>query len=220
MKRLLIAVLIFNLVACTSLHSHEKMAQQQAATAGLVAVAKPHFNATFVAPSAVFSRYKNIIINDLDLSQAIIVAPGPKYSSDQSWTLTDDDKRFYQARFSESAKRSLLDSGLFAAVTMTDVDTLLLKTKITEIAPHASKDDIKSRPNLMDVYSEGFGRMTIVFELYDATTHELIMLATDQHDLGKTWEKNNRVQNNLQIRLAFDFWLNQLKRELIAAEKR
>ena len=221
MKYLLIFILSLSVIACSVTRPHEKLAQDQAAQANLVAVAKPHFDASFISPTTVFSHYKKIIINDIDLSQTVIIQPSSKNAFDAPWVLSDDDKQFYQARFSESAKRNLLDSGLFTLAANGDAnsDTLVLKTKITDIAPHASKDDFKSRPNLMDVYSEGFGRMTIVFELYDATTNQLIMIATDEHDLGTMWELNNKVQNNLRIRLAFDFWLSKLKRELNAAAK-
>jgi len=219
MKYLLIVVLSLSIVACAVTHPHEKLAQDQAAQAGLVAVAKPHFDATFISKTAAFSHYKKIIINDIDLSQAVIIQPSSKNSFDAPWALSEGDKQYYQTQFSESAKRNLLDSGLFTLAASSDADTVVLKTKITDIAPHASKDDFKSRPNLMDVYSEGFGRMTIVFEFYDSTTNQLIMIATDEHDLGAMWELNNKVQNNLRIRLAFDFWLSKLKRELNAAAK-
>lgn len=221
MKQLLLIVLLsLTAGACTAIHPHEKLIQDQAVQAGLVAVVKPQFDAAFVLRTTDFSRYKKIIINDLDLSQATIIQPSSKYSFDAPWVLNEDDRRYYQTQFSESAKRSLLDSGLFVLTTTNSADTLVLKTKITEIAPRASKDDFKSRPNMMDVYSEGFGKMTIVFELYDSTTNQLVMVATDRHDLGTMWELNNKVQNNMRIRLAFDFWLSKLQKELSVATAR
>ena len=62
--------------------------------------------------------------------------------------------------------------------------------------------------------------MTVVFEIYDSISNKLVASATDEHDLGSMWEENNRAQNNLQIRLAFDFWLNNLGKELTAAVKK
>lgn len=219
MKHLVvIIVLLFSMVACSGLQHHEKIIQQQAQQAGLVAVAKSRFDAAFVAPATAFGQYKKIIIKDLDLSQAAIIEPRSQGFT-QPWTLNDEDKRYYQARFAESAKENLLDSGLFALAADSAADTLVLNTRITEIAPHATKDDAKSRPTLVNVYSEGFGRMTIVFELTDSVTHKLVMVTTDEHDLGTLWEQNNRVQNNLRIRLAFDYWLRSLEKELSAAKK-
>lgn len=214
-----ILILLFGVAACTGLQQHEKIIQEQAQQAGLVAVAKSRFDAAFVAPATAFGQYKKIIINNIDLSQAAIIEPRSQGSFAQPWTLNDEDKRYYQARFAESAKENLLDSGLLAPATGSAAGTLVLNTRITEIAPHATKDDAKSRPTLVNVYSEGFGRMTIVFELTDSATQKLVMVATDEHDLGTLWEQNNRVQNNLRIRLAFDYWLHSLAKELSAAAK-
>jgi len=62
--------------------------------------------------------------------------------------------------------------------------------------------------------------MTIVFELYDSVSNKLIFLSSDEHDLGNTWEKNDRLQNNVQVRLAFDYWLRSLSQELNAISKK
>ncbi|HWV16717.1 MAG TPA: DUF3313 family protein [Cellvibrio sp.] len=210
-------VIALCLTACSGLQPHEKIIHSQAQQVGLVEVKKSRFDAAFVAPSAAFAQYKKIIIRDLDLSQVTIIEPSSQGAFARPWSLSDEDKRYYQTRFAESAKKNLFTSGLFAPAATSAADTLVLSGKITEIAPHAVKDDFKSRPGLMDVYSKGFGRMTIVFELTDSVTQKSVMVATDEHDLGNMWELNNRVQNNLRIRLAFDYWLRSLEKELSAA---
>lgn len=211
--RYLSAIAVFILSACSTVQQHEKIIQHKAQQEGLHEVAKSRFDATFVAPAADFGRYKKIIINDLDLSQVIIIQPSSQPFA-QPWTLSDEDKRYYQARFAESARENLLASGLFLPATADTADTLVLTARITEIAPRAAKDDSKSRPNLMNVYSEGFGEMTIAFELADAATQKLVLLASDDRELGSFWELNNRVQNNVRVRQGFDYWLNSLEKEL------
>jgi hypothetical protein len=218
--RVLAAVLAVSLSACGVLKPHEKLAQTQAEQAGLVAVAKPRLDATFVLPHANLGQYKKIILSDLDLSAVKIYQPNSKFGFDEPWELNKDDRAYYQAKYTESAKEFLFGDGKYTAATTAGADTLLLKTKITDIAPLASKDDLKGRPNIMDVYSEGFGRMTIVFEVYDSASNKLLMITSDEHDLGKIWEKNTRVQNNIQIKLAFDFWLNYFNKELVGVSKK
>lgn len=221
MKRhIYIAVLVFSLSACGSIKPHEKVAQSQAQQAGLVAVHKPQFDVAFVAPNTNLSQYKKIIVSDLDLSSVKIIKPSSLHTFDEPWELNDGDKQYYQKKYADSVQKYLVSDGNFSATSASAADALVLKTKIVEIAPLASKDDSKGRPNLMDVYSEGFGRMTIVFELYDSTTNKLVALASDEHDLGNIWEKNTRVQNNIQVKLAFDFWLRNLKEELAEAVKK
>ncbi|RYY76344.1 MAG: DUF3313 family protein [Gammaproteobacteria bacterium] len=205
---------IFLLSGCNIHKIHEKTAQDQAEKEGLVAISKPEFDASFILPGASLGQYKKIILNDLDFSRVKIIKPSSSHSFQELWELTEKDKEFYQKKFTDSAKNYLFEKGDFSAAISPASDTLVLKTKITEIAPLASKDDFKSRPNLMDVYSEGFGRMTIVFELYDSVSNKLIVLSSDEHDLGRIWERNDRAQNNMQLKLAFDYWLKNLNDEL------
>lgn len=216
---ILIAALAVSLSACGILKPHEKATLSQAQQAGLVAVHKPHFDVSYVSPDANLGQYKKIILSDLDLSATKILKPNTSRPFEEPWELNNDDKKYYQAKYEDSAKKFLFDDGVYAVSTTPAADTLVLKTKITEIAPLASKDDFKGRPNLMDVYSEGFGRMTIAFELYDSVSNKLIVVTSDEHDLGNIWEKNNRVQNNFKIKLAFDFWLRNLKKELKHSSK-
>jgi hypothetical protein len=42
----------------------------------------------------------------------------------------------------------------------------------------------------------------------------VLAIITDRRDLGRIWEENNRVTNNIQIRLAFNQWLRNLRTEL------
>lgn len=221
MKHLILpAFLILSLSACGYLKPHEKTAQSNAEQKGLVAVHKPHFDASYALPNTNFAQYKKIIVSDLDLSTTKIIKPTSTRSFEEPWELNDDDRKYYQAKYSTAAQTYVFDDGVYTAATTSAPDTLLLKTKIIEIAPLASKDDFKSRPNLIDVYSEGFGRMTIVFELYDSVSNKLVATSTDEHDLGTIWEKNDRVQNNIRVKLAFDFWMRNLKEELAALSKK
>lgn len=215
-----ITFIVVGLTACNFTKPHEKVAQEEAQQAGLSAVAKSHFDATFISPAVNFAQYKKLKVDDLDLTHVKIIKPDTQNLSQEPWELNDEDKHYYQAKYSDAVKKSLIDSGLYSISSEIGADTLVLKAKITQIAPHASKDDFKGRPNLMKVYSEGFGRMTVVFEIYDSISNKLVASATDEHDLGSMWEENNRAQNNLQIRLAFDFWLNNLGKELTAAVKK
>lgn len=217
---ILIILFAIGMSACSFIKPHEKATENQAQQAGLVTVDKSHFDSSFTLPNTHFAQYKKIILSDLDLSATKILRPTGPRALEEPWELNNDDKKYYQAKYVESAQKFLFDDAVYVVSTSPAADTLLLKTKITEIAPLASKDDFKSRPNLIDVYSEGFGRMTISFELYDSVSNKLLLVSSDEHELGRIWEKNNRVQNNYQIKLAFDYWMRSLKMELETLNKK
>jgi len=214
-QQLLIAVVAMLLSACTT-KPHEKLAQDQARQQGLNPVSHAHFDASFIAPSVQLSHYKKIKVENLDMSNAKILSPRMQHGFDDPWVLNDKDRAYYQDKYASAVKANLVETGLYQLTTDTGADTLVLKGRVIEIAPLASKDDLQGRPTLMDVYSRGFGRMTVAFELYDSQTNKLVYSATDEHDLGNLWEKNDRVQNNMQIRLAFEHWLSNLRTELQA----
>jgi hypothetical protein len=216
----LITFIVIGCSACHFTKPHEKVIQQQAEQAGLSADTKSHFDVTFISSAVDFAQYKKLKVDNLDLTQVKIIKPDTQTAFQDPWQLNDADRHYYQTKYAAAVQKSLFDSGLYSAATTVGADTLILKAKITQIAPHAPKDDFNGRPNFMRVYSEGFGRMTIVFEIHDAVSDKLVAMAADEHDLGSIWEENNRVQNNLQIRLAFDFWLNNLSKELVEAAKK
>ena len=217
--QLFIAVIAILLSACSMTKPHEKLAQEQARQQGLAAVSHGRFDASFVAPNAKLASYKKIRVENLDLSNVKIRTPRVQHAFDVPWELNDKDRAYYQEKYVNAVKTNLIDTGLYQLTTDSGSDTLMLKCRVIEIAPLASKDDLKGRPTLMDVYSEGFGRMTVVFELYDSLSNKLLYSATDEHDLGKMWEKNDRVQNNVQVRLAFEHWLANLHTELEGISK-
>jgi hypothetical protein len=92
---------------------------------------------------------------------------------------------------------------------------LKVKATLLEIAPLGSKDDSKGRPTMTKVYSEGVGTMTLKYELSDASTGKVLGLISDQRDLGKIWEENNRVTFNNKVRLVFTAWAKNLQKELM-----
>ena len=210
----LIALVALSLSACSTLQPHEKAANAQAQTAGLAAVKKSHFDISYVLPAAQLSQYKKIILSDVDFSSVKIRRSTTSVYDETPWELNDSDKEYFQQKYRQAADDYVFKKGKFSAANNPASDTLVLKIKIVEIAPLGTKDDSKGRPNMVDVYTQGFGRMTAVFELYDSTNQKLLALASDEQELGYMWEKNNRVQANIRVKLAFEYWMKKLSEEI------
>lgn len=215
---LLLLLIISSLLGCQINHPHEEKAKQAAEKAGLQAVKDQRLDAVFLSPSVNLSRYHNLVLKPLDFSETKIINPSTSTAFQTPWQLTDEDKTYYQTRFETSAKEYLVDKGGFKLGDEIS-STLALRMRIMEIAPLGTKDDIQGRPTAVDVFTRGFGRMTVMIELYDTGTQKLVFMATDEYELGTLWEKNNRVQNNLQIRLGFEYWMRALRDELKAQSK-
>lgn len=201
---------------CSTQTAHEKAAAETAQEKGLSAV-DSRFDGVFVAPDANFAKYKRIQIEALDVDNVEILrsdtGPGQMRTP---WVLNDSDKEQYRGRYLESITRYLLADGRFSTTPDNAQDVLVLRSRILQIAPLASKDDSQGRPTIMKAYSEGMGTMTIEMMLFDAATGKAVAIVTDRRDLGRLFEENNRATNSVHVRNAFNAWLKRLRSELDA----
>lgn len=200
---------------CSITKKHEKEAQLKADKEGLSMVKDSKFDGTFVAPNAQFAQYKKLFVEQLDMADVKIrKQSGNNFVNDTPWELNDRDRRYYQERYTEALMNNLIVDGRYSTAMQAATDVMTVRARVLEIAPLGSKDDSKGRPTNMKVYSEGMGTMTLEISLYDSVSGKVLGIITDQRDLGKMWEENNRVTNNVQVRLAFDAWLKKLRSEL------
>ncbi|MDO8344458.1 MAG: DUF3313 family protein [Cellvibrio sp.] len=220
-KLALVALAAGAIASCSFTKPHEKDAQLKADKAGLTVVEKTRFDGTFIAKGAEFSQYKKLLVEQLDLSDVKVRKPSStNIVDDTPWELNDNDRRYYQERYTEALMNNLIADGTYSTAMQAGADVMTVSAKVLEIAPLASKDDMKGRPTRMKVYSEGMGTMTLEISLYDSVSGKPLAIITDQRDLGRIWEENNRVTNNVQVRLAFNQWLRNLRTELDKASGR
>ncbi|QEY14513.1 DUF3313 family protein [Cellvibrio sp. KY-GH-1] len=211
----LIALASVLVAGCSVTKKHEKDAQVKADKEGLSVVKDSKFDGTFVAPNAQFAQYKKLFVEQLDMTDVKIrKLSNTNFSNDTPWELNDNDRRYYQERYTEALMNNLIVDGRYSTAMQAGADVMTVRAKVLEIAPLGSKDDFKGRPNNVKVYSEGMGTMTLEISLYDSASGKVLGIITDQRDLGRIWEENNRVTNNVQVRVAFDAWLKKLRNEL------
>jgi|SRR5690606_25532935 hypothetical protein len=209
------------IAGCSMTKKHEQEAQIKADKEGLTVVEKSTFDGTFVAPNAEFARYKKLFVEQLDMTDVKIrKQTGGSAVMDTPWELNDADRRYYQDRYTEALMNNLIVDGRYATAMQAAPDVMSVRAKVLEIAPLGSKDDLKGRPTNVKVFSEGMGTMTLEISLYDSLSGKVLAIITDQRDLGKLWEENNRVTNNVQVRVAFNAWLKKLRTELDRLSKR
>jgi Protein of unknown function (DUF3313) len=202
--------------ACAFTKPHEKNLAKEAEPLGLVEAKTSVLDSVFISDRAALTNYKQVILEPLDLSVVKIrELSNINLAYDTPWELNDQDRKFYQERYQLSMKKRWLDKSGLTQVDQASAATLKVKATLLEIAPLGSKDDSKGRPTMTKVYSEGMGTMTLKIEIADATSGKVLALISDQRDLGKMWEENNRVSFNQKVRLAFDAWARNLQKELM-----
>lgn len=200
---------------CAAPKKHERNAMMKADAEGLSVIDSANFDGTFVAPNVDFSQYRRLLVEQLNVDDVVIRKPTALSPSQNTpWELNDNDKRYYQERYTEALMNNLIQDGAYSTAVEAGQDVIRVQANIIEIAPLASKDDFQGRPTRMQVYSEGMGTMTLELSLYDSVTGKVLAIITDKRDLGKIWEVNSRVTNNIQVRVAFNAWLKKLRLEL------
>jgi Protein of unknown function (DUF3313) len=217
MKAFLIALMAVSLLtACSFSKPHEKNLAKEAEPLGLAEAKTSVLDSVFISDRTALTNYKQVILEPLDLSAVKIRKPSNiNLAYDTPWELNDQDRKFYQERYQLSMKKQWLDKSGLTKVDQASTSTVKVKATLLEIAPLGSKDDSKGRPTMTKVYSEGMGTMTLKIEISDATSGKVLALISDQRDLGKIWEENNRVSFNQKVRLAFDAWARNLQKELM-----
>jgi len=200
--------------ACSINKPHEKKLAAEAAPLGLQEIKSNSLDAVFLDKAKIAS-YKQVIIEPLDMSAVKIRKSSDMNIHDTPWELNDQDRKFFQECYQASMKKEWLAKSTLTQVKQTGSSTLKVKATLVEIAPLGSKDDTKGRPTMTKVYSEGMGTMTLKYELSDSETGKVLGLISDQRDLGKMWEENNRITFNQKVRLAFDAWARRLQKELM-----
>ena len=214
-KTILLISSLLVVTACSINKPHEKNLATEATSLGLQQVQSNWLDAVYLDKTAI-ANYKQVILEPLDMSAVKIRKPSStSLAYDTPWELNDQDRKLYQERYQASMKKEWLDKAGLIQVNQASANTLKVKAILVEIAPLGSKDDSKGRPTMTEVYSEGMGTMTLKYELSDASSGKVLGLISDQRDLGKVWEENNRVTFNQKVRLAFDAWARNLQKELI-----
>jgi hypothetical protein len=216
-KSVLILICSLALVtACSMTKKHEENLAKEAEPLGLKEAGSDELDSVFIADAAGIASYKQVILTPLDMSSVKIRKPSDiSFTNNTPWELNDQDRNYYQERYADAMKKEWLDKDGLKQVDQAAEKTLLVKAVLKEIAPLGSKDDFKGRPVITKVYSEGVGTMTIQFEISDAKTGKVLALISDQRDLGKMWEENNRATFNQQVRIAFTAWASRLQKQFM-----
>jgi hypothetical protein len=161
----------------------------------------------FIVPGIDFSRYKKLIIADLNMDQVAVAGHA------QTLAFTEDNKRFYRELYTAAVVDHLIADGAYRTVLDAEDGVFFLTAAIVRVAPPTAEDGAKP-VSAMEAYLQSTSRITLTLELYDAQNRQLLASLTDTRDLGRNWGDNNQRAQLVQLRRAFDYWLAYLRKEL------
>lgn len=220
MNQRIIALLLIPLfiMACESTPREPEFSDDSVIFDRLHQVTNARVGVAYLDPEADFSQFEKILLDPLDMSKTRVVQPNRSNTSvagNRPWELTDADRENLQRIFQEVFKRELEETGDYTVVTEPGPGVLRISATVTQIAPSASRDDLRSRPaGRSRVYTEGAGSMAIAFGFSDSESGEILAVVKDARRGSPVWGVNNSVSNLSDIRFMFSRWARMIRARL------
>jgi predicted small secreted protein len=179
---------------------------------GLVRQPGTRLGAVFVRPDAEIVGYRSVKIDPVEVSFARNWDPN-RGGRSQLGRLNADDMAAIQTGVADLFRetfRAELERGGFQLVDVAGPDTLRVTAAIVDL--YISAPDTMSAGRSR-TYTANAGRMTLVAELRDSLTGELLARAVDARSARSTgtWNITNRVTNTADARRAMGIWATALR---------
>lgn len=182
---------------------------------GLVLRPGTRLGAVWVKPDAEVVAYQNVMLDPVEVSFARNWDPN-RGGRSQVGRLDAADMAAIQSSVAELFRETLraeLARGGYKLVEETGPDTLRVTAAIVDLYVSAPDTMTAGRSR---TYTANSGRMTLVAELRDSVTGELLARAVDARS-GRstgTWGITNRVTNTADARRAMNVWATALRQAL------
>lgn len=182
---------------------------------GLVRQSGTRLGAVFVRPDAEIVAYKTVMLDPVEVSFARNWEPN-RGGRSQLNRLDAGDLAAIQASLAELFRetfRAELERGGYQLVDAAGPDTLRVTASIIDLYITAPDRTSAGRVN---TYTANSGRMTLVAELRDSMTGEILARAVDARSARSsgTWSIANRVTNTADARRAMTVWARALREAL------
>jgi len=182
---------------------------------GLVRQPGTRLNAVFVKPDAEIVAYRNVLLDPVEVSFARNWDPN-RGGRSQVGRLNASDMQAIQTGLAELFRetfRAELARGGYQLVDETGPDTLRVTASIVDLYVTAPDTMSAGRSR---TYTANSGRMTLVAELRDSVTGEILARAVDARSGRSTgaWDITNRATNTNDARRAMGIWARALREAL------
>ncbi len=182
---------------------------------GLERVDNPQVDIAYVRPGVRFSDYDKVMIKSVEVQfRKDWAREHPEVSpQDQERIKTGLNDIFF-----DILKSELEEEGDIPIVDLPGPDVLSVSVRLIDLYISAVDDQ---RTFNTTVYVASAGSVTLIGELYDSLTDEILARVAD-HRVARTtaeFEISNRVTNTLQARRAIRYWAGLLREQLNAVNE-
>jgi len=156
-------------------------------------------NVEYQRPNSDFSQFDRLLIDDLDLSDTLIVPPPWLAEKAFKWKTSEKNAAHLNEEFLASMKDQISGDNGYEIVAEPGPGVLLLSVNIVSFMPYAEQKDKKA-------VTKGSGEMTIHVETRDSQTGELLGIYEGPQEVGKDYQKNTDFTKQQNVKMLFDSW--------------
>ena len=215
-RLLLCAALACTLPGCQSTKPNalDELSLQE----GLVRIDNKAVDAAYRRPEARMSTYSKLLLRPIEVQFAKNWDPGKSGSALYDMHEPDRDKikRELAQVFAEVFKREL-EKGGYPLVTEPAADVVEMQAAIVNL--YITAPDVSMQtPGRSKVYTSDAGSMTLIMQLHDSVTRQLLARAYDHSDSGPDmWTWTTSVTNTAEAKRIIAKWANALRKAWDAA---
>lgn len=207
------------LVACQTPSKREAEVAAQASHDGLVEVDSAVMDQLFMKPGTTLGGYDQVMVELADIAFRADWKP-ERHSPLYQMTPPDRERIREDMRknFNEAVRKAL-EGGGYEVVEQAGRDVLGVRASITDL--YINAPDTFEHPGRVTQYTRDTASMTLVAELYDSVTGEVIARAVDRdHGLDQGWfQRTNALWTNAEARRTFTRWAMTLREALDEARE-
>lgn len=160
----------------------------------------------YVQEGGDLSRYNKVLIDNLGLADARVIAPPWYQDEDQGptkWQLTKKDIDWLRKSYRAAMKNEIETDGGYPVVTEIADDVLILDMEIITLMPYARKGE--------NVQVRGFGELKVQATLRDGMTSELLAIFEGSQEVGTEYQQNTRLNAENNLTALFEVWGSRLR---------
>jgi hypothetical protein len=178
---------------------------------GLRPLLNTRFEKAWARPGVDFSRYSRIWL----VSEGVAYSDPPEraYGARTTAALVPFQREELEAAMLQAFRQAFFADGAWKLAEAPGPDVLLLRAGLVDVDVEAPPEPISVR---QDVVIASAGRATLVLELLDSVTREVLARFADREDFDPSSGRmqNNVVNNRLEIRRTVEAWAGLARQRL------
>lgn len=194
-----LAVCVFALSACAT--SKPPVMTNDVTFDGLYRVENTRLDQVYRKKDLNLGKYSKVMLRDLEIA----------YKADRGeYELDEGDKARLQRIFRESAEKELVERGGYELVDEPGPNVLRVDAAVIDLTVNAP-DDIGSRPGRSRTFVMRTGDITILGELRDSQSDEILVRFADKKQSREQFRQMTTVSAWSDVRMIFSSWARILR---------